>query len=50
MVPVMTKEIKPRRKILPLWDQLPAQNFETVLTVAGKLAGEPILAMFCLDA
>ena len=44
------EEIRPRSKICLSRDQLPAENFDTVLFVIVKLAGDTIFAKFCHDA
>ena len=46
----MTQQIGSRSKICLLRDQLLAQNFDAVLAVIVKLAGDPIFAKFCQDA
>ncbi len=44
------EEIRSRSKICLSRDQLLAQNFDAVLVVIVKLAGDTIFAKFCHDA
>ena len=44
------EEIRSRSKICLSRDQLLAQNFDSVLVVIVKLAGDTIFAKFCHDA